>query len=134
MAGSVASLEVLLSGTVHPFLLASSGEAAVWFLLLLKGCAFPFSSTKFGYSSLLCSLAGYTYRPPSLVTNRHLCSEAARQLRRSHRPACLVFLTVHEDADFARDRKGRDGLTTPTRAGATYEKIHNPGEDPNVSL
>jgi cytochrome oxidase Cu insertion factor (SCO1/SenC/PrrC family) len=68
----------------------------------------------------------------ALVTNRHLCSEAARQLRRSHRPACLVFLTVHEDADFARDRKGRDGLTTPTRAGATYEKIHNPGEDPNV--
>jgi cytochrome oxidase Cu insertion factor (SCO1/SenC/PrrC family) len=68
----------------------------------------------------------------ALVTNRHLCSEAARQLRRSHRPACLVFLTVHEDDDFARDRKGRDGLTTPTRAGATYEKIHNPGEDPNV--
>ena len=28
--------------------------------------------------------------------------EAARQLRRSHRPARLVFLTVHEDADFAR--------------------------------
>ena len=26
------------------------------------------------------------------------------------------FLTVHEDADFARDRKGRDGLTAPTRA------------------
>jgi CheY-like chemotaxis protein len=42
--------------------------------------------------------------------------EAARQLRRSPRPARLVFLTVHEDADFARDRKGRDGLTTPTRA------------------
>jgi DNA-binding NarL/FixJ family response regulator len=28
--------------------------------------------------------------------------EAARQLRRSERPACLVFLTVHEDADYAR--------------------------------
>ena len=28
--------------------------------------------------------------------------EAARQLRRSHPPARLVFLTVHEDADFAQ--------------------------------
>jgi DNA-binding NarL/FixJ family response regulator len=28
--------------------------------------------------------------------------EAARQLRRSERPARLVFLTVHEDADYAR--------------------------------
>src|ERR1700680_4800347 len=26
--------------------------------------------------------------------------------RRTHRPARLVFVTVHEDADFARDRKG----------------------------
>ncbi len=28
--------------------------------------------------------------------------EASRQLRRSQRPARLVFLTVHEDADYAR--------------------------------
>jgi DNA-binding NarL/FixJ family response regulator len=28
--------------------------------------------------------------------------EAARQLRRSHRPARLVFLTFHEDPDYAR--------------------------------
>jgi DNA-binding NarL/FixJ family response regulator len=28
--------------------------------------------------------------------------EAARQLRRSEQPARLIFLTVHEDADFAR--------------------------------
>jgi DNA-binding NarL/FixJ family response regulator len=28
--------------------------------------------------------------------------EAARQLRRSHRPAGLIFLTVHQDADYAR--------------------------------
>jgi DNA-binding NarL/FixJ family response regulator len=28
--------------------------------------------------------------------------EAARQLRRSHAPARLVFLTVHEDADYAQ--------------------------------
>lgn len=28
--------------------------------------------------------------------------EAARQLQRLHRPARLVFVTVHEDADFAR--------------------------------
>ena len=28
--------------------------------------------------------------------------EAARQLRRSQRPARLIFLTVHEDADYAR--------------------------------
>jgi hypothetical protein len=25
---------------VHPFFLASSGEAAVWFIFSLKGCAF----------------------------------------------------------------------------------------------
>jgi hypothetical protein len=40
----------------------------------------------------------------------------ASQLRHSHRPARLVFVTVYEDADFARDRRGRDGLTIPTRA------------------
>jgi DNA-binding NarL/FixJ family response regulator len=36
--------------------------------------------------------------------------EAARQLRRSHRPARLVFLTVHEDADFARAALDAGGL------------------------
>jgi DNA-binding NarL/FixJ family response regulator len=32
--------------------------------------------------------------------------EAARQLRRSRRPARLVFLTVHEDTDYARAALG----------------------------
>ena len=36
--------------------------------------------------------------------------EAARQLRRSHQPACLVFLTVHEDADFAQAALDAGGL------------------------
>ena len=36
--------------------------------------------------------------------------EAARQPRRSHRPARLVFLTVHEDADFARSALDAGGL------------------------
>jgi DNA-binding NarL/FixJ family response regulator len=36
--------------------------------------------------------------------------EAARHLRRSHRPARLVFLTVHEDADFARAALDAGGL------------------------
>jgi DNA-binding NarL/FixJ family response regulator len=36
--------------------------------------------------------------------------EAARQLRRSHQPARLVFLTVHEDADFARAALDAGGL------------------------
>jgi DNA-binding NarL/FixJ family response regulator len=36
--------------------------------------------------------------------------EAARQLRRSHRPARLVFLTVYEDADFARAALDAGGL------------------------
>lgn len=36
--------------------------------------------------------------------------EAARQLRRSQRPARLVFLTVHEDADFARAALDAGGL------------------------
>jgi DNA-binding NarL/FixJ family response regulator len=36
--------------------------------------------------------------------------EAARQLRRSQRPARLVFLTVHEDADFARAALDTGGL------------------------
>ena len=36
--------------------------------------------------------------------------EAARQLRRLHRPARLVFLTVHEDADFARAALDAGGL------------------------
>jgi DNA-binding NarL/FixJ family response regulator len=36
--------------------------------------------------------------------------EAARQLRRSHPPARLVFLTVHEDADFARAALDAGGL------------------------
>jgi len=36
--------------------------------------------------------------------------EAARQLRRSHRPARLLFLTVNEDADFARAALDAAGL------------------------
>jgi DNA-binding NarL/FixJ family response regulator len=36
--------------------------------------------------------------------------EAARQLHRSQRPARLVFLTVHEDADFARAALDAGGL------------------------
>jgi len=36
--------------------------------------------------------------------------EAARQLRCSQRPARLVFLTVHEDADFARAALDAGGL------------------------
>jgi len=36
--------------------------------------------------------------------------EAARQLRRAQRPARLVFLTVHEDADFARAALDAGGL------------------------
>ena len=36
--------------------------------------------------------------------------EAARQLRRSHQLARLVFLTVHEDADYARAALDAGGL------------------------
>ena len=36
--------------------------------------------------------------------------EAARQLRSSHQPARLVFLTVHEDADYARAVLDAGGL------------------------
>ena len=36
--------------------------------------------------------------------------EAARQLRRSHPDARLVFLTVHEDADYARAALDAGGL------------------------
>jgi DNA-binding NarL/FixJ family response regulator len=36
--------------------------------------------------------------------------EAARQLRRLERPARLVFLTVHEDADYARAALDAGGL------------------------
>ena len=36
--------------------------------------------------------------------------EAARQLRRSHPTARLVFLTVHEDADYARAALDAGGL------------------------
>jgi DNA-binding NarL/FixJ family response regulator len=36
--------------------------------------------------------------------------EAARQLQRSRRPARLVFLTVHEDADYARAALNAGGL------------------------
>ena len=36
--------------------------------------------------------------------------EAARQLLRSHRPARLVFLTIHEDADYARAALDAGGL------------------------
>jgi len=36
--------------------------------------------------------------------------EAARQLQRSQRPARLVFLTVHEDADYARAAVDAGGL------------------------
>jgi DNA-binding NarL/FixJ family response regulator len=36
--------------------------------------------------------------------------EAARQLLRSHRPARLVFLTAHEDADFAQAAIDAGGL------------------------
>ena len=37
-------------------------------------------------------------------------SETARQLQRSQRPARLVFLTVHEDADYARAALDAGGL------------------------
>jgi DNA-binding NarL/FixJ family response regulator len=36
--------------------------------------------------------------------------EAARQLQRSQQPARLVFLTVHEDADYARTALDAGGL------------------------
>jgi DNA-binding NarL/FixJ family response regulator len=36
--------------------------------------------------------------------------EASRQLRRSPRPVRLVFLTVHENADFARAALDAGGL------------------------
>jgi DNA-binding NarL/FixJ family response regulator len=36
--------------------------------------------------------------------------EAARQLRSSHQPARLVFLTVHEDPDFAQAALDAGGL------------------------
>ena len=36
--------------------------------------------------------------------------EAARQLRRSHRTARLVFLSVHKDADYARAALNAGGL------------------------
>jgi DNA-binding NarL/FixJ family response regulator len=36
--------------------------------------------------------------------------EAARQLRRAHQSARLVFLTVHEDADYARAALDAGGL------------------------
>jgi DNA-binding NarL/FixJ family response regulator len=36
--------------------------------------------------------------------------EAARQLRSSHQPARLVFLTVHEDADYVRAALDAGGL------------------------
>ena len=42
--------------------------------------------------------------------------EAARQLRRLHRPARLVFLTVHEDADFARAALDAGGLSYVVKA------------------
>ena len=44
--------------------------------------------------------------------------EAARQLRRSHRPARLVFLTVHEDADFARAALNAGGSAMSLRRGS----------------
>jgi DNA-binding NarL/FixJ family response regulator len=36
--------------------------------------------------------------------------EAARQLRSSHQPARLVFLTIHEDADYARAALDAGGI------------------------
>jgi DNA-binding NarL/FixJ family response regulator len=44
--------------------------------------------------------------------------EAARQLRCSHRPARLVFLTVHEDADYARAALDAAGKAMSLRRGS----------------
>jgi DNA-binding NarL/FixJ family response regulator len=44
------------------------------------------------------------------ITMPRLGIEAARQLRRSHHPVRLVFLTVHEDADYARAAQDAGGL------------------------
>ena len=44
--------------------------------------------------------------------------EAARQLRSSQRPARLVFLAVHEDADYARAALDAGGLATLSRRGS----------------
>jgi CheY-like chemotaxis protein len=44
--------------------------------------------------------------------------EAARQLRSSHQSARLVFLTVHEDPDFAGPHSMRAGSAMSSRRGS----------------
>ena len=54
---------------------------------------------------------GETPRRGERWSQAGICAaKRARQLRRSHRPVRLVFLTVHEDADFARAALDAGGL------------------------
>ena len=52
--------------------------------------------------------------------------EAARQLRRSRRPARLVFLTVHEDTDYAPGR-ARRGYVVKARLAFRSPACHPGG-------
>jgi DNA-binding NarL/FixJ family response regulator len=54
--------------------------------------------------------------------------EAARQFRRSHRPARLVFLTVHEDADYARAPLDAGGLGYVVKARLASDLLPPSGQ------
>jgi len=68
--------------------------------------------------------------------------EAARRLRRSPQPARLIFLTVHEDADFARAALDAGGLGYVVKARLASDLLpairaalaDRPFMSPNVRL
>jgi DNA-binding NarL/FixJ family response regulator len=60
--------------------------------------------------------------------------EAVCQLRRSHRPARLVFLTVHDDADFAQAALDAGGLGYVVKARLASDLLPAILISPTISL
>ena len=102
-AGSAQRPRVLLADD-HPAMLALTADA-------LAGECLVVGSVGDGYELLA---EAERLHPDVIVLDITMPRldgiEAARQLRRSQRPARLVFLTVHEDADYARAALDAGGL------------------------
>jgi DNA-binding NarL/FixJ family response regulator len=102
-AGSPERPHVLLADD-HPAMLALTADA-------LAGEFFVVGSVGDGYELLT---EAERLHPDVIVLDITMPRldgiEAARQLRRSHQLARLVFLTVHEDADYARAALDAGGL------------------------
>jgi CheY-like chemotaxis protein len=126
-AGSAERLRVLLADD-HPAMLALTADA-------LAGECFVVGSVGDGRELLAEAERLHPNVIVLDITMPRLDSiEAARQLRRSHRPARLVFLTVHEDADSPRPHSMRAGSAMSLRRGSLPPPACHPGSARRLPL